>query len=374
MSLRNRSLAVAFCLSPVIIAQSLRNGDMQEDCDTCTTKLQGWGISWANTGVTCGPFAEGNERSLLIDLTKEGVGFVEQAITIPEVKEVVVFTLAARLRVEDLSAKGASLNVACYDASGGFLTNKDQGLFAFNWSQGTRPWEQRTIKFILPEGTAQVKVGGIVKGKGKAWFDDFVVQYEPLDGRNPDKSALIYLGAAMDTLRQHALYRDSVDLKALHGTALRIAGGDNDAADHHLAVEYLLQSLGDHHSFLMRPDEYTTWKGDSSDAVTEDPSFRNIDGFGYILVPAFMSGDSVLMLAFAEHLQNGIARLSEEGVNGWIVDLRKNTGGNMAPMVCGLGPLLHPGVLGTLTDVNGAVERWYYRDGRYGWDDDADTL
>ena len=129
---------------------------MQEDCDTCTTKLQGWGISSANTGVTCGPFAEGNERSLLIDLTKEGVGFVEQAITIPEVKEVVVFTLAARLRVEDLSAKGASLNVACYDASGGFLTNKDQGLFTYNWSQGTRPWEQRTIKFILPEGTAQV--------------------------------------------------------------------------------------------------------------------------------------------------------------------------------------------------------------------------
>ena len=344
---------------------------MEEGCDTCATKLTGWSLSWANAGVTCGPYTDGSERSLLIDLAKEGVGFVEQAISIVEVNEVIMFTLSARVRVQELSVKGASLNVACYDASGNFLTNKDQGLFWYNWMQGTRPWERRTLKFILPENTTQVKVGAIVKGTGKAWFDDFTVAFTPLAGRAPDEPALAYVGAALDTIREHALYRDSVDLEALRAEALLIAGGDNDAGDRHLAVEYMLQSLGDHHSFLMRPDEFKAWENEGGDVAFKHATHRQIEDYGYMLVPAFMSGDSLSMLAFADSLQRSIAALSGQGVRGWIVDLRQNTGGNMAPMVCGLGPVLKPGVLGTLTDVRGTVERWWYRDGVYGWDDEV---
>ena len=359
------------CLAQGVAAQALRNGNMEEVCDTCATKLRGWNISWANAGVTCGPYRDGAERSLQIDLTKEGVGFVEQSITIAPAKGVVILTVSARVRVEDLSAKGASLNVACYDPNDGFLTNKDQGLFWYNWVQGTKPWEQCTLKLILPEGTRTVKVGAIAKGTGKAWFDDIAVAFTPIEGRLPDEAAMGYVGAAMDTIRQHALYRDSVGLQSLHSTALQIAGADNDAGDHHLAVEYLLQSLGDHHSFLMRPDEFKAWESEGGDAAFTHATHRRIEDFGYVLVPAFMSGDSLSMLAFADSLQRGIAALSAQGVRGWIVDLRQNTGGNMGPMVCGLGPLLQPGVLGTLTDVVGGVERWSYRDGVYGWDDEV---
>ncbi len=358
----------ALLIAPVLQAQTLRNGNMEEVCDTCATKLGGWNISWANDSVSCGPFVDGSERSLLIDCAKEGVGFVEQSIVMPPAKGVVMLTVTARVRVEELTAKGASLNVACYDADEGFLTNKDQGLFWYNWVQGTKPWEQRALKLILPEGTRTVKVGAIVKGKGKAWFDDLTVAFTPLEGRVADEAARTYLAAARDTIRQHALYRDSVDLAALHATALQIAGGNNDADDHHLAVECLLQSLGDHHSFLMRPDEFKAWESESGTAAFTHATHRNIEGYGYVLVPAFMSGDSLSMLAFADSLQRGIAALSKQGVKGWIVDLRQNIGGNMAPMVCGLGPLLQPGVLGTLTDVRGGVDHWYYRAGEYGWD------
>lgn len=364
----------ALCTAQTLSAQSLRNGSMDEPCDTCATKLRGWTPSWANAGVSCGAFVDGGERSLLIDCAKEGVGFVEQSITVAPTKGAVIFTLSGRVRVEELSGKGASLNVACYDANDAFLTNKDQGLFWYNWVQGTKPWVQRALKLILPEGTRTVKVGAIVKGKGKAWFDDLVITISPLEGRLPDEAALAYVAAAMDTIRQHALYRDSVGLQSLHITALQIAGGNNDAGDRHLAVEYLLQSLGDHHSFLMRPDEYKGWQSEGGEAAFTHATHKVIDGYGYMLVPAFMSGDSLSMLAFADSLQRGIAALQKQGVRGWIVDLRQNTGGNMGPMICGLGPLLQPGVLGTLTDVNGAVERWYYRGGEYGWDDQAAML
>lgn len=370
MSNRPHAFVFSFCLVQGLAAQAIRNGSMFEGCDTCATKLQGWSLSWANTGVTCGPYEDGSDRSLLIDCAKDGVGFVEQSISIAEVKEVIVLTLTARMRVEDLSTKGASLNVACYDANGVFLTNKDQGLFWYNWVQGTRPWEQRMLKFILPEGTAQVKVGAIVRGKGRAWFDDFTVDLTPIEGRVPDQVSRDYVGAALDSIRQHALHRDSVDLMEVHATALRIAGGSNDPADRHLAVEYMLQSLGDHHSFLMRPDEFTAWQNESGSVAFTHASHRKVEDYGYVLVPGFMSGDSASMFAFADSLQRGIAALSVQGVRGWIVDLRQNTGGNMTPMICGLGPLFASGVLGTLTDVSGRVEHWWYRDGVYGWDEE----
>ena len=365
------ALLPVFAFSAALVCgQSLRNGDFEQECDTCKTGLAHWDLSWASTDVECSQYQSDMEHGLWINCPKEdGVGFVEQSIAVAEVKEPVILTVSAQVRVEELSAKGASLNIACYDASGGFLTNKDQGLFWYNWVQGTRLWGERTLKLILPEGTTTVKVGAIVRGKGEAWFDDFRVAFATLADRTPDEGAIAYVDAALDTVRVHALHRDSVDLALLRATALKIAGGNNDPADRHLAVEYLLQSLGDHHSFLMKPDEFTAWQGDKSEQAAAFPTARVIGGNGYVLVPGFMSGDSLLMLAFADSLQRAIHTLSEQGIKGWIVDLRQNTGGNMTPMICGLGPLLDTGVLGTLTDVSGGVERWYYRDGEYGWDD-----
>jgi C-terminal processing protease CtpA/Prc len=58
------------------------------------------------------------------------------------------------------------------------------------------------------------------------------------------------------------------------------------------------------------------------------------------------------------------------GIKGWIIDLRENTGGNMEPMIAGLGPLFSSAKLGSLIDVNGRANSWYYKQGRYYWDDD----
>ncbi|MEO8067836.1 MAG: S41 family peptidase [Flavobacteriales bacterium] len=367
--MRASILLPAWCVASTLTAQSLMNGDFTSRCDTCKTGLAHWDLSWASSRVTCTE-EEGTLHIACLDSAK-GTGFVEQSVHVAEVKEPTILTVSARIRVEGLSTQGASLNLACYDASGGFLTNKDQGLFWYNWVQGTRPWEPRTLKLILPTGTTLVKVGAIVKGKGEAWFDDFTATFSQLADRVADKPAIAYVNTACDSIRAHALYADSVNLDSLRGIALKIAGGNNDPGDRHLAVEYLIQSLGDHHSFLMRPEEYTSWQSEGGDAAFTHASSRIIDGYGYVLVPGFMSGDSLSMLAFADSLQRAIAYLSKQSIRGWIVDLRLNGGGNMAPMVCGLGPLFQEGVLGTLTHRNGNPERWYYRNGEYGWDNEV---
>jgi C-terminal processing protease CtpA/Prc len=165
-----------------------------------------------------------------------------------------------------------------------------------------------------------------------------------------------------------------VDLEPLRATAVRIAGSNNDPVDHHLAVEYLLQALGDHHSFLMPPEAYAAWKNDDGGGEKSftHATHRIIEGYGYVAVPGFHSGDTLAIRVFADSLQRVLRTLDESGVKGWIVDLRRNTGGNMTPMIAGLGPLFDPGVLGGLTDVRGKVERWWYRDGIYGWHDEQE--
>jgi C-terminal processing protease CtpA/Prc len=51
------------------------------------------------------------------------------------------------------------------------------------------------------------------------------------------------------------------------------------------------------------------------------------------------------------------------GVCGWVVDLRGNTGGNMWPMVAGIGPIVGEGVLGFFVDPDSIVKTWTYRSG-----------
>jgi C-terminal processing protease CtpA/Prc len=66
---------------------------------------------------------------------------------------------------------------------------------------------------------------------------------------------------------------------------------------------------------------------------------------------------------FAEQIQTLIRELDREGVRGWILDLRLNNGGNMWPMLAGVGPILGEGEVGSFVSSSGAT-KWSYRDGK----------
>ena len=56
---------------------------------------------------------------------------------------------------------------------------------------------------------------------------------------------------------------------------------------------------------------------------------------------------------------------SENNIKGWVVDLRKNTGGNMYPMIAGLGSLVGEGNLGYFVAKN-RKDTWKYENGKMG--------
>ena len=83
---------------------------------------------------------------------------------------------------------------------------------------------------------------------------------------------------------------------------------------------------------------------------------------GYIKVPEFIGNDA-LSKAFAERLQNIIKSLDQNNVNGWIIDLRDNKGGNMWPMLLGIGPIIGNGTAGYFVNNKNVFMKWGYNEG-----------
>ena len=350
-------------------AQILRNLNFEQACDTAKTGLCNWELSWGAPGACTLDTYEGNQCLAIKGQDKSSVGFVEQTVLLDTATGLQILELSARVKSDGVEGKGAGINLGVYDSADQFLTNKDMGYAAFNWINGSRDRSRYTIAMVCPTEAARIKIGAILYGKGKVLFDDFVVTVTPVAGRTPSQLSRDYIAAACDSIAMHSLMRDSVDLAACRETALQVAGPAQSTKDCHLAIEYLLASLGDHHSFLMKPEEVEDWQDDDAESANiEFAKSEIIDNCGFISVPPFHGGNEQLKLAYSDSLQTAIRRLDNSPIKGWIIDLRENTGGNMTPMIAGLGPLLDSGGLGFLVNVNGERESWRYQDGAYFWE------
>lgn len=198
----------------------------------------------------------------------------------------------------------------------------------------------------------------------------------------PAPAARAYLDAAVDSLRSVALTRDAVDWSSVRAEAMRRAAGARAPHETWEAVRFLLRSLGDRHSFLQLPDSLAALEaGTGSDASTALPEPAPADPpspspFGTRMQPLFETirlGEARIALvsmpqgrrddAFAASFQDGVASLARERPCGWIVDLRGNGGGDMWPMLAGLGPLLGEGETGGSVGADGARSAWIYRGG-----------
>jgi carboxyl-terminal processing protease len=355
--------------------QAFHNLDFQQRCDTSKTGLCYWGLSWGAKG-NIGPALVNNEPCLLIQgKNVNAVGFVEQAVQSSS-GSTRILTVTATIQSDSIEGKGAGLNIGLYDKAGNLIASKDMGgFYSLDWIKGTNTWNEHSISLVCPMETEKIKIGMILFGKGKAWFSNYKVSLVPINKRKPSKLAIQYISAVCDTIKMNSLVRDSIDIKQLRKTALQIAGPAKEYSDCYLAVGYLLESLrpyGDHHSFFMTAKELKNWKEEGSQvSKIQYPSYKVIDSCGYITVPAFHGGNPALMLAYADSMQAAIELLSHSNIKGWIVDLRENTGGNMSPMIAGLGPLFSASTLGSLVDVNGRPSAWHYENGKYFWDNDT---
>jgi hypothetical protein len=156
-----------------------------------------------------------------------------------------------------------------------------------------------------------------------------------------------YLAAALDTLQRVTLRADTVPWNRIRDSAFAIAAGAQRPFDTYSAIDWAMRHANKH-SFLQV-------------AVPGAVSQMVRGRLGYIHVP--QRGGAGIPLA--DSLHTAIRALQDSGACGWIVDLRANGGGNMWPMLAGIGPLLGDSLVGNFI-VQGSVERWFYRRGTSG--------
>ena len=355
-------LLFSYFLGFQINAQQFYNLDFEESCDTVLSKICDWEISWATKAVDIKTeYVRGNKVLKIHSPSTKGIAFVEQHQPVNSASYALL-TIRAKIKTETIEGRGAGLNISVMDSIGNYLFTNDMGYGSYSWIKGTNDWRHIKLSGILMPNATEVRIGNILYGKGNIWWDDFEIEILDIRDRQPSEFAIAYIGEAIEIIRQNALRRDSIDLTELSGIALQIAGLAETPTDCYLAIQFLLNSLGDHHSFFMKAVEHQSWK--EAEVPVDNmnsPIYKIIDSCAYISIPGFHSNNEQLKIDFADTIQKALQLFDDLPLKGWIIDLRQNDGGNMEPMLAGLGPLFDQDTLGYLVDINENKEAWGYR-------------
>ena len=211
-----------------------------------------------------------------------------------------------------------------------------------------------------------------------------LAQSQTNDAARPDPIA--YLNRALDQMQARALRRGTVDWPRLRAEALARAAHAESTVDTYDAIRFALASLGDHHSsFHPTPAleklelERKTQRASGGEVKTPTPTpsspfagryepegrLARLSGntFAIVIVTKCFPENDRQFIEFETKLQRIIADLDGSHPAAWVVDLRGNVGGNMWPMLAGIGPLLGEGDrLGEFFNTDGHSV-WRYRDG-----------
>ncbi len=169
------------------------------------------------------------------------------------------------------------------------------------------------------------------------------------------------LDEALGFMQKYYYRKNYVQWDTLIATAKAQLAASNSCEDSYDIITWCFRQLKETHSFLMLPEKASAYINDTatikqkqllSDFVGEIRGELIEDDIAYITVPWVSTTDSIMCMQVADSLQNLIARLDANPVNNWIIDLRKNTGGNCWPMLAGIGPLLGNGVCGYFVSAN----------------------
>jgi C-terminal processing protease CtpA/Prc len=178
-----------------------------------------------------------------------------------------------------------------------------------------------------------------------------------------------YLATALDLMEDKALRRHDVDWDEIRRTAFTEAGSAQRLGDTYRAIEAALGSLGDGHSSFFDPKRAEESHGDEQ--VRNPVKGRVLaGGMGYLSLPGVQGSEKV----YQQYLREGrdaVAKADRPNACGWVIDLRRNRGGNMWPMLAVVGPILGDGDVGSFVDADGKKAVWSIEKGSPRLDGDS---
>lgn len=174
-------------------------------------------------------------------------------------------------------------------------------------------------------------------------------------------SAEAYLNEMIDIMEANHINKDNIDWPALRAAVLQKAVGATGIAGADESVILALQLLDDKNSFVLTArNTILEYREPCEDVVP--PAVTISDDIGYVKIPPY-SDFGVNAAIFAELMHGKIRDQDKTDLKGWIVDLRQNTGGNLWPMIAGIGPILGDGTVGFFVNSSGAKTPFGFKGG-----------
>jgi hypothetical protein len=151
-------------------------------------------------------------------------------------------------------------------------------------------------------------------------------------------SAEKYLNEMIDIMEENHINRNNIDWTLLRNSVLQEASTASNIAGADESILLALEMLNDKSSFVL------TARGNIIEfrevcTDVKPPAITIPDGVGYIKIPPY-SNFGLSAAIFAEKMHGQIRDQDKGDLKGWVIDLRENTGGNLWPMIAGIGPIL----------------------------------
>jgi C-terminal processing protease CtpA/Prc len=209
-------------------------------------------------------------------------------------------------------------------------------------------------------------------------------------------AAKAYLEHVLDLMQKNALHKKSIDWPKVSKETFAHAKGAQTTFDTYPAIAFAFTQLREHHTWLQLPDTLSGEKrqaiaaemmkirlGDAQKDTTASPFAprKQMEGhmivqdgkrFAYVVVPMCIplysewEKNGPYFEEFAEKLHGIAMDLQSQKPQGWIIDLRGNQGGNMWPMLAGIGLVIGEGDLGAFVSSDDEHEVWFYKTGSAG--------
>ena len=178
---------------------------------------------------------------------------------------------------------------------------------------------------------------------------------------NPEGTTA-HLDALLKTMEAYSINRETIDWASFRTQVVAAAGDARTIPDLHPAIDVALRLLNEHESYYIARDGRLIGPPRDGGCEAAPPTTLGLpDTVGYVKVDSCPC-EGTAATQFAESIQRAIRTADRAGLAGWIVDLRGNFGGNMWPMIAGIGPVLGEGIVGWIVYNDREYER-EYRDG-----------
>ena len=186
----------------------------------------------------------------------------------------------------------------------------------------------------------------------------------PGTSNNLSSAASSYLNEVTGLMQTNSINRARINWTDFRSQVFQRAQGAQTIADTYSAISVALGLLDDHHSFFVTPTNTTVPNPTSRRCTAPAAAVPSVPAdVGYVKITSFSGTDTAATTAFADSIQAQIRRADAPGLVGWMVDLRGNSGGNMWPMVAGVGPVLGDGIAGYFLPPQGSAVSWSFQNG-----------